>query len=233
MGGPAWLPDGFAAIMLVTAVYCLGRLLFARLWERSMHYDVNIAHVAMGVAMAGMLVGRLQSLPTGVWEGVFGVLAVWFLGRTVRFVAVRGVWGWDGDGVHHVSHYSTHLVMAAAMLFMFLDGMSSIAHAPGSKAIAGGMSASGMAGNSASAGATLLPMVFVLALVVSAVWHADGMTRFAVRRPGSGNVARRGIKGGPGALTVAPTRPQLAPRLESVGHIVMCVTMAYMLVLVR
>jgi hypothetical protein len=35
------------------------------------------------------------------------------------------------------------------------------------------------------------------------------------------------------AVAVAPVRPQLAPRLESLGHIAMCVTMAYMLVLVR
>ena len=41
----------------------------------------------MGVAMAGMLVPALTTLPTGLWEAVFVGLAGWFSWQSVRFLA--------------------------------------------------------------------------------------------------------------------------------------------------
>ena len=43
--------------------------------------------MTMGVAMAGMLVPALTTLPTGLWEAVFVGLAGWFSWQSVRFIA--------------------------------------------------------------------------------------------------------------------------------------------------
>ena len=56
MGGPAWLTDIFAAVMITVAAYCASRLVVARWWRRPTDVDTDGAHVVMGVAMAGMLV---------------------------------------------------------------------------------------------------------------------------------------------------------------------------------
>ena len=56
----------------------------------------------MGVAMAGMLVPALEPVPVGLWEVVFGFIAVYFLGQSVRFVARHGLAGAGDDHVHHL-----------------------------------------------------------------------------------------------------------------------------------
>ena len=112
MGGPSWLTDIFAALMLTVAVYCASRLVVARRWRRPTEVDTDGAHVVMGVAMAGMLVTGLRSLPTGMWEGVFAVGACWFGWRLVqgRRRTARSPW--------RCLHPVPHLVECAAMLFM-------------------------------------------------------------------------------------------------------------------
>ena len=170
---PTWLVDGLAVVMLLTALYCVGRLVTAWLWNRATHVDVDIAHVAMGVAMAGMLVPSLQSLPSGVWELLFGALALWFALQIVHFVRRWGVRGWDDDHLHHASHYVTHLAMVVAMLYMFLalPMGGATAMAPG------GTSAMGVAGSGAVNSG--LPLIFTFVLLVAAVWYGDSLTRFA------------------------------------------------------
>ena len=71
MGGPAWLTDIFAAASLAVAVYCAGRLVASPRWRRPTELDTDGAHVVMGVAMAGMLVSGLRTLPSAIWELVF------------------------------------------------------------------------------------------------------------------------------------------------------------------
>lgn len=44
----------------------------------------------MAIAMAGMLVGSLRTLPDGAWEVVFGVLTAWFGFRVVRDARASG-----------------------------------------------------------------------------------------------------------------------------------------------
>ena len=116
MTGPTSLADIFAAVMIIVATYSAGRLVASRLWSRPTHADVDVMHVLMGVAMAGMLVAALNPIPSVVWEVVFSGLAAWFLWRCYAFVAEHGVAGRDEDHVHHLSHYVTHVVMAFAML---------------------------------------------------------------------------------------------------------------------
>ena len=105
MNGPGWLSGVFAALMLTAAAYCAGRLVTARLWRRPTELDTDAAHVIMGVAMAGMLVSGLRTLPATLWAGVFAAGAAWFGGQ-----ALRG----------QVHHATPHLVECAAMVYMFL-----------------------------------------------------------------------------------------------------------------
>src|SRR2546430_1098763 len=78
MASPAWLTAIFAAASLAVAVYCAGRLVVARRGHRATELDTDGAHVIMGVAMAGMLVSSLRTLPSAIWEVVFAAAAVWF-----------------------------------------------------------------------------------------------------------------------------------------------------------
>lgn len=239
MSGPDWLDDCFAAVMLVVAVYSVGRLVAARRWSRPTHVDVDSAHILMGVGMAGMLSSAINPVPTGVWEVGFTALSAWFVWRCYRFVARLGVEGQDDDHVHHFSHYLTHLVMAVAMLYMYL-----VATAPSGPSRDAGMAMSGATGTTADF--VGLPLLFLAVLLASGIWELDGIGRFSPA-VSTGTVARPrlavgrsvgmealdgpGDGSGPGDGATA-SRPWLAPRLEAGCHIAMCVTMAYMLVLI-
>lgn len=218
MTGADWVDGLFAALMVAVAIYAAGRLVAARTWGRPTHRDVDVAHVLMGSAMAGMLESGLTTLPIGLWEVVFTLLTAWFVWRCARFASERGVEGRDSDHVHHLSHYVTHLVMAAAMLYMYLAAFPTASR-----------SGSGMA-MGAARGTTvdfvLLPLVFVGVLLSSAIWELDGIGRFA---PAVGVTP-----GGGGQRPLDGTEENdrwLAPRLEAASHIAMCITMSYMLVL--
>jgi hypothetical protein len=110
MSSPSWLRYLLAAVMIVTAVYCVSRLAAARLRGRPAEPDVDIVHVLMGVAMAGMLVPRLRSLPDGAWEAAFGAAVAWF--------------GWQAIRAHRAggsaAHCVPHVLASGAMVYMFL-----------------------------------------------------------------------------------------------------------------
>jgi hypothetical protein len=210
-------------------LYCGTRLVVARRLGRRNHDDVNVAHVLMGVAMAGMLVPGWKVVADGVWETVFLLIAVWFAARSVRFVTRHGVAGTDDDHVHHLSHYLIHMVMACAMLYMYAVGAST--HGPTMVMRAG----------VAPAGDPALALLLVAVLLGSAVWQLDAMPRLAAA-PGTVSSTVGGAEGWavsperPGGPTLPGptppgTMPLLAPRLEVGCHVVMCVTMGYMLIL--
>ena len=244
MSGPGWLNNSFAVVMVVVAVYSAGRLGAARAWSRPTHVDIDISHVLMGTAMAGMLTSGIDPVPSGAWEVVFAVLATYFVVRCFRFVGEHGVEGEDEDHVHHLSHYLTHLVMAGSMLYMY----SAAVPAPA------GTSGAGMAMGAATgttADFVLLPLGFLLVLLASGVWELDGIQRFSSgRRPRDGSEVARaalppslvvpeaGAMDGRGTAVRALRRATdrsgtrwLAPRLEAICHIVMCITMGFMLIL--
>lgn len=244
---PAWLPDSFAGLMIAVSIYCSVVLLTSRRLARRINLDINIAHVTMGVAMAGMLVPTLTTLPTGLWEAVFAGMGTWFLWKSVRFVARRV--GTDAQrDLHHVSHYLTHLVMSGGMLYMYLAAPAAAPAAFGSMAMG------------APAGATAnfvgLPLLFVIVLSVSAVWHIDTLsvmsstkepvllraraTRDRMSRvmpPGRSEQAtiESGMSSSAVGVVLEPTavddRSFMAPRLEMACHVAMCITMGYMLIL--
>ena len=84
MAGPPWLAGTFAALMIATASYCVGRLVVSRLRRRATELDADALHAVMGAAMAGMLAPQLNILPGTVWAAVFGTGAAWFGWHAVR-----------------------------------------------------------------------------------------------------------------------------------------------------
>src|SRR4249920_792642 len=157
MGGPAWLTAIFAAASLAVAVYCAGRLIVARRWHRPTELDTDGAHVVMGVAMAGMLVSGLRTLPSAIWEAVFAAGAAWFGYRMLQ--ARRGA----QPSPWRSSHPLPHLVECAAMVFMFLI-------LPASAAVgAATMTAT-------EAGFSFLTLPLALFLFGYVVWLADRVT---------------------------------------------------------
>lgn len=243
MSGPPWLADFFGAVMIVVAAYSAGRLLASWRWSRPTHADTDLTHILMGVAMAGMLVSAINPIPTAVWESVFVVVALWFIWRCYGFTARHGLNGRDEDHVHHLSHYVTHVVMALAMLYMYL------AAPPAAESSAGdGMGMSGATGTTADF--VGLPLLFLFVLLASAVWELDGAGRWSpswteaskpvpvVQLAGGGSPVRSAD--GPAGILAAddsedaisndPSRRWLAPGLKAACHIAMCVTMGYMLI---
>jgi hypothetical protein len=156
MTGLSWIADVLAAVMIATAIYCAGRLVVARVLPLRIERDADMAHLLMGVAMAGMLVRGLHVLPDAVWEAVFAVVAAWFGWRAIR----------------RTGHHLAHLVSAGTMVYMLV---AVSARAPGGTGMAG---MGGMSG-----GAELAWPALALALAVfmlgNAAWRLDRLTAVA------------------------------------------------------
>ena len=255
---PSWILDIFAAIMLVVAAVSAARLVVARPWRRGTRRaalaDIDLAHLLMGIAMAGQLASGLQTLPNGAWEVIFAVMTVWFAYRVVRDLQVSGVRALAGG------HCAPHLIHAGAMLYMF-----AAVSAPTARG-SGGMG--GMGGGLSGMGTLSLPFLaflFVLALVGYSVWDLDQLsgpgasghysvaaTRMAPTGPvlaGVGATAGPGTAAASAPVAGAPvTEPAgiaqvppasapadgtgvLAPWVATSCRIAMGITMAFMLVI--
>jgi hypothetical protein len=215
MASPAWLTAIFAAASLAVAVYCAGRLVVARRGHRPTELDTDGAHVIMGVAMAGMLVSGLRTLPSAIWEVVFAAAAVWFGYRMLQ--ARRGA----QSSPWRSSHPLPHLVECAAMVFMFLILPAAAGAATSS------MSMTMTATESRFSFLTLPLAVYLFGYVV---WLGDRVTlhapALALAAP-TGDT-RPAIGSGPG---FAATQSYLAPRCAAICKITMGITMGYMLIL--
>jgi hypothetical protein len=250
---PTGLVDTLAGLMLATSVYCVARLVAARAWKRTLNRDTNIAHTADAVAMAGMLLPALKTLPDVAWEVIFASLTLWFASRATRTVLRHGI-GDTGTGAEPlVSHYLSHFTMSGAMFYMFIEAAPAVTGRS-----SGVMSA--MGGGGSTSNLTELTLLMILVLFGSAVWHADSLTMYTTARralvgagaPMTGvdfpvSAARARASAGPvssdspamarsphdGASGNAETSQaiRLAPRLETACHIALCITMGYMLIL--
>jgi hypothetical protein len=235
--GPPWLAGLLAALMIVTAAYCVSRLIIARTRRRPDERDVDLVHTVMGVAMAGMLVSWLNPLPDGVWAVMFGAGTGWFGWRAWR--ARRGRQGrTDGSNSDQSPHrhHVPHLVMCGAMVYMLLaaGAVTSATH-PGMA----------LGGSSAAGRFPLLALVLAVFMVGYVMWQADRLP--ALARPSTPRTAPARTlalaavpaDGGQAAQTdeatsdrpASPAPRALSPRLAACCQIAMAVTMGYMLVL--
>jgi len=222
MASPAWLTAIFAAASLAVAVYCAGRLVVARRGHRPTELDTDGAHVIMGVAMAGMLVSGLRTLPSTIWEVVFAAAAMWFGYRMLQ--ARRGA----QSSPWRSSHPLPHLVECAAMVFMFLILPAAAGAATSS------VSMTMTATESRFSFLTLPLAVYLFGYVV---WLGDRVTLHAAAPALATALATAPASAGPrlgygsGSPGPEPARPYLAPRCAAICKITMGITMGYMLIL--
>jgi uncharacterized protein DUF5134 len=249
MSTPTWILGIFAAVMLLVAEVSAGQLVIARAWTRrgGSNADIAVAQLLMGIAMTGILVSGLSTLPNAVWEVVFAVMTAWFAWRLWRESRGRGAAAVAGG------HYAPHLVHSAAMLYMFtaLAGPS----------VAGsGISGSGpggMAGMSGMAsGIPALAVIFALLLIAFTVHDldrpagADGYFRVVGRRsvparsalaaaaagpvvprqPASADTATTAPRADPAAYTAE--RLLLSPAVVKGCQVTMGVAMAFILIVI-
>ena len=162
---PAWILDLLGALMLAVAAVSAARLVVARPWRRgSVIVDTDIAHLLMAIAMAGMLVSSLQTLPSTVWEVIFGALIAWYGFRVVLDVRANGTRALAGG------HCAPHLVHSGAMLYMFLAMTGS-----GGMAGTAGMSG-GATSTTLSESDPTLAFVFALVLIGYSIWDLDQLS---------------------------------------------------------
>ena len=217
MASPAWLTAIFAAASLAVAVYCVGRLVVARRGHRPTELDTDGAHVIMGVAMAGMLVSGLRTLPSAIWEVVFAAAAVWFGYRMLQ--ARRGA----QSSPWRSSHPLPHLVECAAMVFMFLI----------LPAAAGATSSVSMTMTATESRFSFLTLPLAVYLFGYVVWLGDRVTLHAPALALATAPASAGPRSGygSGSPSPEPAHPYLAPRCAAICKITMGITMGYMLIL--
>lgn len=219
---PSWLYYLFAVAMLAVAAYCLVLLALSVAIRRTPGWDVDIAHIFMGVSMAGMFVADWAFGPSAIWELVFTVLLVWFLVQSVQSVIAFGI---------HLTHYLIHAAMSFAMLLMYVFPAGSTNR---------GVSMSMASSSSAriDPGLSLLlafvffgSAIFTLASPKKGASHHGTHVR-AYAMSGAAGGASNAPSGQPPASTARGVVGLItAPWLEDASHVVMSVGMGFMLIL--
>jgi hypothetical protein len=201
---PAWILDVFAAVMLAVAAVSAARLVARRPWRRDCGpavavADVDVAHLLMGIAMAGTLTTGLRTLPDGAWAAVFGVLTAWFGYQVARDARAEGVRALSG------ARCAPHLVHSTAMLYMFT------AVAAAGAAGTGGMGGSGMP----TLNLAVLALIFAFLLIGYCVWDLDQLSGPGVT--GHYSIAPASIRPAEPALTGVPAAARTGLHMASSG----------------
>jgi hypothetical protein len=207
----------FTVVMLTVAAYCAVRPAAARRWQRTTDLDTDVAHVVMGVAMAGTLTASLV-LPAVAWEAVFACGACWFAWRAVQVRRSVAANQW------RCPHPVPHLVECAAMLYMLAVAPAAVHATAGAPVMAGAAGAAGAAGGVSMAGSATASPFSVLALAM-ALFMFGYVAWVGNRLPPPGAAAGGHPPGG----RACPSH--LAPRCEALCKIAMGITMGYTLIL--
>jgi len=223
VGHPAWLYYLFALAMLAVAGYSVSLLFLSLRVGDPVGRDIDVAHLAMGVAMAGMFVTRWAFWPSWFWEAVFFVLLVWFVARSAQSLQRFGV---------HVPHEGIHAAMSLAMVLMYLYPMGA---SPGAVSMSMSSSSHGILDPGVS---LLLAVVFLGSAIFTLASPNAGASHHGVHRAHARAYATAGGPPPPepeAPVGTARARSGLAvlasPRLEDLSHVVMCLGMGFMLIL--
>lgn len=221
MSTPAWIPEIFAAVMILVAEVTAGQLVIARAWTRRADADIAVSRLLMGIAMANILLPGLSILPNAAWEVVFAVMTAWFascLWRESRRCGAAAV---------ARGHYTPQLVYSAAMLYIFAALAGPSAEGSGIMSGPGGVSemSVGSSGGILTLRAPTLALIFALLLVAFTVHDLD-------QRAGVDGYFH--VAGGPAALR-QPThanaeRLLLSPAVVKGCRVATSVTMAFILI---
>ena len=224
MGTPSWLYYLLAVAMLAVAAYSVGLLGLSLKASDHVGRDIDVAHLLMGIAMAGMFVAHWAFWPPWFWEGAFFALTVWFVVRSVRSVQQYGV---------HVPHEGIHAVMSLAMILMYLYPMGATG------------AAMSMMGSSPSAHGILDPG---LGLLLAVTFFGSAIFTLGSSHKGSSHhgthrrhVSAYATVGAPASMAETPVDVHppahrgfgilTTPALEDLSHVAMCVGMGFMLIL--
>jgi len=225
VGDPFWLYYVFAGAMLTVAAYSLGLLGLSLRSSDPVGRDIDIAHLAMGTAMAGMFVVHWAFGPAWFWEAAFFALMIWFLVRSAQSVQQYGL---------HIPHEGIHAVMSLAMVLMYLYPMGATG------------AAMSMSGSSSASHGILDPGI---GLILAVMFFGSAIFTLASPHKGSshhGTHRRHALvyatAGASSAVTATPpesnggiagrgVRILTAPALEDLSHVMMCVGMGFMLIL--
>jgi len=219
-GTPSWLYYFLGVLMWSVAAYCLWEFV----WSTSIHLragvDVEIAHIFMGIAMAGMFVPKWAFGPSAIWEIIFLALLIWFVVRSIQSVQSYGL---------HVPHQTIHAVMSFAMLLMYW--------------FPGGSTAGVMSMSMSAHSARIDPgLAFVVAFILfgSAIFTIASPNRGATHFGTHGSMQDAGWDGAAstGAVrsavaiqAVPDTRTTFALVGADATHVIMSVAMGFMLIL--
>lgn len=219
---PAWLDDLFGALTLIVTAYSVTLLVVTVAVNRPAGWDVDVAHILMGVSMAGMFVVSWAVGPGSVWECIFAVMLAWFLARSAQSIRQYGI---------HLPHFLIHAVMSLAMLLMF-----AFPAAPNGGGLMSSMSMPMSTGSRLDPGAAF---VLALALLGSAIFTL-GSSKKGVSHHGSHGLAHAratGVRamendsaeGHPYVIELE--KLVTTPWVEDASHAVMCVAMGFLLIL--
>jgi hypothetical protein len=199
--GPTWLADVLAAVMTVTAGYCLSRILVARRLRRETEPDVDLVHVAMGGGMAFLLL-RAPGTQLTRWGVIgFALTAAYFLGRSLHQYTRENYLLRSG------AHHFQHALGSGAMILMVLPSHSPTTSMPSMPGMTG--MTPGAAAHSGTASLTVAAIVLALLLV-----------GFALANLGQAVTANS---------PASPS--QLSPKLALSCQALMSMTMGYMLLM--
>jgi len=217
LGTPAWLYYLFAVLMLAVAAYGMVLLVVSVAMRQASGRDVDVAHVVMGVSMAGMFVGHWAFGPSAVWELIFAALLVWFAARSVLSIRRFGL---------HLPHQAIHAAMSFAMLLMYVYPTGS---STGSMSMAGSSS-----GRLDPGLGLLLAMIFFASAIFTLASPNKGASHHGrhilLSVPPRPDPAARGPAGA--ALRSRTVEALVAtPWLEDASHVVMAIGMGFMLIL--
>ncbi len=216
MGTPSWLYYLFAVLMLAVSAYCLALLGVSVITRRPSGRDVDVSHVFMGVAMAGMFVSSWAFGNADVWELIFTALMVWFIVRSLQSIQRFGV---------HLPHAGIHAAMSFAMLLMYLYPM-------GSSSGSMSMSSSSSAQTLDPGLGLLLAMLFFASAIFTLASPYKGASHHGTHEPAYAWTGGPAPGTGTSSSGIATVEATIAtPWLEDLSHVVMCVGMGFMLVL--
>ena len=220
---PSWLYDFFGALTLAVAAYSVALLVVTVAAHRPSGWDVDVAHILMGVSMAGMFVVSWAFGPRSLWEFIFVVPLAWFLVRSAQSIRRYGI---------HLPHYLIHAVMSLAMVLMFGFTGDASAGSMGSMSMSMSMSTSPRL----DPGVALL---VALSLFGSAMFTVGSSKRGASHHGSHSPVStsdigvpvseRDSAEGNSYALLIE--RVAMTPWVEDASTVAMCVAMGFLLIL--
>jgi hypothetical protein len=218
MGTPPWLYYLFGAVMLAVAAYSVGLLVFSVTGRHHSGRDVDIAHIFMGISMAGMFVARWAFGPTGIWEVIFAALVAWFAVRSIRSIRRFGL---------HKPHEAIHATMSLAMLLMYRYPLGSMAGVTGMAMSSSGSRLDPGIGFVLTV-TFLASAIFTLASPVKgASHHGTHAFAYATAAADGDRGSEHSLSHGASVLETAVTTPWL----EDLSHVAMCIAMGFMLIL--